>query len=145
MLTNEIIIKKLEKMWIKAAKKNESPVAAIIVYNNKIIAKAYNKRNKSNKTIDHAEIIAINKANKKIKNWRLNKCTLYCTLEPCEMCTTVIKESRIEEVYYIMKRNPLKKQYNKTKFNNLIDSNKEFDKLTQNYKKLMKNFWENKR
>jgi len=145
MLTNEKILIELEKMLKTALKKNDSPVAALIVYNNKIISKAYNKRNKSNKTTDHAEIIAINKANRKLNSWRLNKCTLYTTLEPCEMCASVIKESRISEVCYILERNPDKKQYNKTNFKNLSKKNDEFQKFAKNYKKIMKNFWENKR
>ena len=141
----EKIIKELNKLVNKALKYDESPVAALIVHNNKIIAKAYNKRNRSNITTDHAEIIAITKANKKLKNWRTNKCTMYITLEPCEMCKSVIKESRIENVYYFLPRNPDKKQYKGTKIN-LIEENEEIIKeFNNNYKKIIRNFWENKR
>ena len=145
MLTNEKILWELDKLLKKSLKHNECPIAAIITKDNKIIAKAYNKRNKSNKTIDHAEIIVITKANKKLKSWRLNKCTLYITLEPCEMCRTVIKESRITNVYYFLSRNPEKKQYKKTNFKNLSFENSQFLKFTNNYQKIMKKFWENKR
>ncbi len=139
------IIKELNKLINKAIKNNESPVAAVIVQNNKIIAKGYNKRNKSNITTDHAEIIAITKANKKLKDWRANKCTMYVTLEPCEMCKSVIKESRIENVYYFLARNPEKKQYKGTQIS-LFNSTKESDKnFVENYKKIIKNFWQNKR
>ncbi len=139
------IIQELTKLVKKAEKNDESPVAAIIVENGKIIAKAYNKRNKSHKTIDHAEIIAITKANKKIKNWRANKCTMYVTLEPCEMCKTVIKESRIEKVYYFLERNQEKKQYKKTEFNNINKMQKNVENFTNEYLNIMKKFWQNKR
>ena len=139
------IIEELMKLVKKAEKKDESPVAALITYNDKVISKAYNKRNKSNITTDHAEIIAIQRANKKLKSWRTNKCTLYVTLEPCEMCKSVIKESRIEKVYYLLPRNPEKKQYNKTEFNNLEKLNFENKKISEKYKEIMQKFWENKR
>lgn len=84
----------------KALKKNEIPVGCVIVKNNKVIARAYNKKEKNKKTIDHAEIIAITKANKKIKNWRLENCTMYVTMEPCMMCCGAIKQSRIKKVVY---------------------------------------------
>ena len=70
----------------KALKHNEVPVGAVIVKNGKIIAKAYNKREKTNDVTKHAEIIAISKACKKIKNWRLEGSTIYVTMEPCMMC-----------------------------------------------------------
>lgn len=141
----EKIIHELNKLINKAIKNNESPVAAIIVHNNKIIAKAYNQRNKSNITTDHAEIIAIHKANKKLKSWRANKCTMYVTLEPCEMCKSVIKESRIENVYYFLPRNPEKKQYKGTKILSIDNTIETTEKFIRNYKKIMHEFWENKR
>jgi len=82
----------------KALKKEEIPVGAVIVKDGKIIAKAYNKRNNSNKVKDHAEIIAIDKANKKLKNWRLKDCDIYITLEPCPMCASAIEQSRIRRI-----------------------------------------------
>lgn len=102
---NQIIIKELDKLINRSIKKKEVPVSAVIVKNNKIIAKAYNKRNKTNNILKHAEIIAINKASRKLRNWRLNECNLYTSLEPCPMCKKVIEESRIKNVYYILKRN----------------------------------------
>lgn len=89
----------------KAKKSKEVPVGAIIVYKNKIIARGHNKRLKSNDVINHAEIIAIRKAARKIKDWRLNDCDLYVTLEPCNMCKEIIKESRINNVYFLTKKN----------------------------------------
>ena len=84
----------------KAFKHNEIPVGCIIVKDNKIISKAYNKREKENKIIAHAEILAITKANKKIKNWRLDNCIMYITMEPCMMCCGAIEQSRIKQVIY---------------------------------------------
>lgn len=84
----------------KAFKKNEVPIGAVIVQNNKVIAKAYNLREKSNQAIAHAEILAIQKANKKLKSWRLDNCTLYVTIEPCPMCAGAIVQSRIKKVVY---------------------------------------------
>ena len=107
-MNEEYIIKEMNKLLLKAIKRNEVPVGAIIVKNNKIIAKAYNKTNKTNNILSHAEILAIIKASKKIKNWRLDDCTLYVSLEPCSMCKEIIKKSRIKEVIYFSKQNKYK-------------------------------------
>ena len=87
----------------KAFKINEVPVGAVIVKNKKIIAKAYNKREKTKNVINHAEIIAITKACKKIKNWRLDDCEIYITMEPCMMCSGAIQQSRIKKIIYGVK------------------------------------------
>ncbi len=84
----------------KALNKEEVPVGAIIIKNNKIIAKAHNKKEKLNDSTKHAEIIAISKACKKIKNWRLDDCILYVTMEPCMMCSGAIEQSRIKKIVY---------------------------------------------
>ena len=99
------IINELNKLMDRAIKKNEVPVACIITKDNKIIAKSYNKTVKTNNILDHAEIIAIKKASKKLHNWRLNDCTMYVSLEPCSMCKEIIKKSRIKEVIYYSKQN----------------------------------------
>lgn len=83
-----------------AQKKDEVPVGAVIVLNNKIIAKAHNLRENKKNALLHAEIVAINKACKKLKSWRLENCELYVTLEPCSMCAGAIINSRIKTVYY---------------------------------------------
>lgn len=129
----------LIKLSKKAAKKNDVPVAALIVDNQtgKIISKAYNTRNITQKTLNHAEIIAIQKANKKISLWRLNKCTLYVTIEPCEMCKAIIKESRISQVYYLLEKLVTKQQYNKVKFTKIQHQNEYLKK----YQKIVDNFW----
>ena len=84
----------------KAYKKNEIPIGVVIVRNNEIISKAHNLRDSKQIVTKHAEIIAIEKANIKLNNWRLNDCILYSTLEPCEMCDSIIKESKIKKVIY---------------------------------------------
>lgn len=86
----------------KAFKKNEVPVGAIVVKENKIMAKAHNNRQKKCNVTGHAEINAIIKAEKKLKDWRLDGCELYVTLEPCDMCKKIIEESRINNVYYML-------------------------------------------
>lgn len=83
----------------KALKENEMPVGAVIVYKNEIIGYGYNRKEKDKNSLYHAEIIAINEACKKIKDWRLNECEIYVTMEPCLMCMGAIIESRIKKVY----------------------------------------------
>ena len=90
----------------KAGSQGEIPIGAIIVKNNKIISKAYNKREKSQIATHHAEILAIQKACKKLKSWRLDDCDLYVTLEPCPMCAGAIINARIKNVYYAVKDEP---------------------------------------
>ncbi len=84
---------------MKAYKHAEVPVGAVIVKNDKIIAKSHNKKEKCRCALCHAEIFAIKKASKKLKNWRLDGCDLYVTLEPCPMCASAIKQARIKNVY----------------------------------------------
>ena len=85
----------------KAYKKMDVPVGCVIVYNGKIIARGYNKREKDQNVIKHAEIEAIDKACKTLKSWRLNDCTIYTTLFPCPMCASAIQQSRISKLVYL--------------------------------------------
>ena len=101
----------------KALKNDEVPVAALIVCNGKIIAKAYNSRVNESNPLNHAEVKCILKASRKLGDWRLCDCDLYSTLEPCHMCREIIKESRIKNVYYLSKSN--KKVNYKTKFSHV--------------------------
>lgn len=87
----------------KAYNKKEVPVGCIIVLNDKIIARSYNKREKNHDCLGHAEIRAIKKATKKIKRWSLDEATMYITLEPCLMCAGAILQSRIRKVVYAAK------------------------------------------
>ena len=93
------------KEALKAFNKNEIPIGAVLVYDNKIVSKAHNLRDSSNIVTKHAEIIAIEKANKKLNNWRLLDTTLYTTLEPCSMCYEVIRAAKIKKVIYGAKSN----------------------------------------
>lgn len=83
----------------KAYKHGEVPIGAVIVKNDKIIAKAYNNKEKHSCAVNHAEILAIIKASKKLRNWRLEDCDIYITLDPCPMCASAIKQARIKNVY----------------------------------------------
>lgn len=89
----------------KALKKDEVPVGVVLVLNDKIIAKAYNTRQHSHDATNHAEIIAIKKACKKLRDFRLNNVVMYVTLEPCLMCLGAILNSRIKTVYFGAKNN----------------------------------------
>ena len=84
----------------KAEKIDEVPIGAVIVKDNKIISTGYNTREKSQNALDHAEIIAINKACKKLGSWRLDGCDIYVTLKPCPMCAGAILNARINCCYY---------------------------------------------
>ena len=93
---------KYMKEALKQAKKayalGEVPIGCVIVYEDKIIGRGYNRRNTDKNTLCHAEITAINRASKKMGDWRLEDCTLYVTLEPCQMCAGAIIQSRISRV-----------------------------------------------
>lgn len=122
----------------KAYKKDEVPVGCLIEYNGKIISKSHNMKNRKNDVLSHAEITAIIKAQKKLKDWRLNKCNMYVTLEPCNMCKEVIKQARISKVYYVLK----------SEFNNENTNNTSFISLSENdkkYKDILQNFFKKKR
>ena len=82
----------------KAEKLMEVPIGCVIVYEGKVIARGYNRRNTDKNTLSHAELNAIRKASKKLGDWRLEGCTLYVTLEPCQMCAGAIVQARVSEV-----------------------------------------------
>lgn len=82
----------------KAAQNKDVPIGCVIVYQGKVIARGYNRRNKDKTTLAHAEILAIKKASKVIGDWRLEDCTMYVTLEPCQMCAGAIVQARIPKV-----------------------------------------------
>lgn len=96
------IQEKYMKEALKLAKKafalGEVPIGCVIVHQGKIIGRGYNRRNTDKNTLAHAEITAINKASKRIGDWRLEECTLYVTLEPCQMCAGAIVQARIPQV-----------------------------------------------
>lgn len=94
----EQYMKEAIKQAMKAYKLKEVPIGCVIVYRDKIIARAYNKRNTKKNTLAHAEILAIDKASRVLGDWRLEECTMYITLEPCPMCAGAIVQARIEKV-----------------------------------------------
>ena len=83
----------------KARKLNEVPIGCVIVHDGKIIGRGYNRRMKDKNTLSHAELNAIKKASKKLKDWRLDDCEMYVTTEPCQMCSGAIVQARIKKVY----------------------------------------------
>ena len=83
----------------KAYKKLEIPVGAVIVKDGEIIARAHNVKEEKNDATKHAEILAIQKASKKLETWRLNDCEMYVTLEPCSMCAGAMIQARLKKVY----------------------------------------------
>lgn len=98
-------MKEAYKEAIKAYDINEVPIGCVIVYNNNIIARGYNKRNSEKNSLKHAEIIAIDKACNVLGDWRLEGCTLFVTVEPCPMCAGAILQSRIDTVVFGTKNN----------------------------------------
>ncbi|MFA5407545.1 MAG: nucleoside deaminase [Bacilli bacterium] len=112
------------------------PVGAIIVKGNEIIARAYNKKEKNRDATDHAEIIAIREACRYLKDWRLNGCIMYVTLEPCPMCLGAIQQSRIEKIVFGTKNT-------KDIDNQFVDA--EGSILDIECSKLLKSFFQNRR
>jgi len=99
MLTaDEKYMKEAMKQAKKALKAGDVPIGCVIVYEDKIIARGYNKRNAKKTTLAHAELLAMAKASKVIGDWRLEDCTMYVTLEPCQMCAGAIVQARIPKV-----------------------------------------------
>lgn len=102
MKTKDSREEKYMRAAIREAKKayalEEVPIGCVIVYEDKIIARGYNRRNTDKNTIAHAEMTAIKKASKKLGDWRLEGCTMYVTLEPCQMCAGAIVQARIPKV-----------------------------------------------
>ena len=96
---NNLFIKCALEEAKKAYELNEVPVGAVIICNNKIISRAHNLKRNTNNILNHAEIIAILDAIKKVGDWRLNQCEMYVTLEPCPMCAGALVQSRIKKVY----------------------------------------------
>jgi tRNA(adenine34) deaminase len=98
MTEQEKFMKEAIRQARKAEALNEVPIGCVIVCGGKIIARGYNRRNTDKNTLSHAELNAIRKASKKLGDWRLEGCTMYVTLEPCQMCAGALVQSRIDEV-----------------------------------------------
>ena len=98
MNKDEKFMKEAIRQAKKAALAGDVPIGCVIVKDDKIIARGYNKRNAKKTTLAHAELLAIEKASKKFGDWRLEDCTMYVTLEPCQMCAGAIVQARIPRV-----------------------------------------------
>ena len=129
----------------KAVAIDEVPIGCVIVHDNKIIARGYNRRNCDASTLALAEIMAIRKASKKLGDWRLEECTMYVTLEPCPMCAGAIVQARIPKVV-IGAMNPkagcagsILDMFQVKQFNHQVESEKGV--LEEECRNLMKNFF----
>lgn len=98
MTIDEKYMKEAIRQAKKAQKAGDVPIGCVIVYEDRIIARGYNKRNAKKTTLAHAELLAMAKASKVIGDWRLEDCTMYVTLEPCQMCAGAIVQARIPKV-----------------------------------------------
>jgi tRNA(adenine34) deaminase len=98
MTQDEKFMKAALKEARKAYKLDEVPIGCVIVQDGRVIARGYNRRNTEGNTLAHAELTAIRKASKKTGDWRLEDCTMYVTLEPCQMCAGAIVQSRMKKV-----------------------------------------------
>ena len=130
-----------------AYKKDEVPIGAVITKDNKVISKAYNMVERKKQGTKHAEIIAIEKACKKLKKWRLQECTLYVTLQPCAMCMGAIIQSRIKKIVYAADSLYLNEQEKKF-FEYICEKNKikvKKNMCEEESKRLLKNFFSQKR
>lgn len=144
----EKFMKEAIKQAQKALQQDEVPIGAVIVKDGKVISRAYNTRNKTQNAINHAEIIAITKACKKLNSWRLEDCDIYVTLEPCTMCAGAILNARIKNLYY--------GAYDKTSKNDILSIIMQDDRLNHKTNiqggiqecqcaKLLTDFFSNKR
>ena len=123
----------------KAYEKLEVPVGAVIVKDGKVLAFGYNTREKDQNVLGHAEINAILEAQKILNNWNLSGCDLYVTLVPCSMCLEIIKQSRIDNIYYLLDKPASKKEFYKTKMQKINDAsyeNKYAEILSDFFKKI---------
>ena len=133
----------------KAYKHDDVPVGAVIIKDNKIISKAHNQKEKKKNATRHAEIIAIEKACKKLKTWHLDDCILYVTLEPCLMCAGALIQSRIKKVVYSTPSEKfgyiesIDNVFLKNKNNHLVEIEKGL--CAKKSQKLLKDFFKQKR
>lgn len=98
LTTDEKYMKEAIRQAKKAYALGETPIGCVIVYEDKIIGRGYNRRTIDKNTLAHAELIAIRKASRRVGDWRLEGCTMYVTLEPCQMCSGAIVQSRMTRV-----------------------------------------------
>ena len=125
----------------KALKSNNVPIGCIIVYKNKIIATAYNKKNSKKISLYHAEILAIIKACRYLNTFILDNCTMYVTLKPCEMCMNAIAESRIKNVKYLISSKYEKNL--KSNYDYIVCDLCDDNQFVEDYKIMLSNFFRN--
>ena len=143
MKINNKIINKLKSLSKQAFDNNEIPVAAIIIDSmGNIISEGINTRQSMGNVLGHAEINAIQLAGNKIKDWRLDGYSMIVTLEPCEMCSCIIKESRLDKVYYFLPKKTIDQEYD---FNIKKEQLLEYEKETEYFLELLTIFFDNKR
>ena len=123
----------LSKLSLKSG---DVPIGAIIVKDGKIIGEGFNTREKDQDIMGHAEINAIKDASSKLNNWNLQGSVMYVTLKPCSMCLSVIQESRIDFVYYLLDKPENKFEYSRTAIHNFDDSS-----AKEEYMKILKDFF----
>jgi tRNA(adenine34) deaminase len=143
MNVDKKILDLLLKNAEKAFKKGEIPVSAVILdQEGKLVSSAFNSRQKQYNVLGHAEISSILKAEKKLKDWRLNGYYMIVTLEPCNMCSMIIKESRLDKVYYFL---PKKSDNEVWEIN--IDKKQigKYEEYSSKFKQLLTDFFDNKR
>lgn len=124
----------------KSIENGDVPIGAIIKKDDEVIGIGYNTRERDNNVLGHAEINAINDAQRKLNNWNLNGCKLYVTLKPCSMCMEIIKQARIDDVYYLLDKPDFKHEYNKTKFIKIDNISEE-----EKYASILKDFFKKMR
>lgn len=120
----------------KSLENNDVPVGAVVVKDGKMLAIGYNTREKNQNVLGHAEINALLEAQKVLNNWNLSGCDLYVTLAPCLMCLEIIKQSRIDNVYYLLDKPASKKEFYKTKLQKINEVNYE-----NKYAEILSNFF----
>lgn len=131
----------------KAFKRGEVPIGAVVVRDGKVVSKAFNNREKTKCAINHAEILAIKKACKKLGDWRLENCEIYVTLEPCLMCYGAILNSRIKKLVFGAKDNKSLSKDILISKNNSLNHNLEVESgvLEEECSKILKKFFLNAR
>lgn len=120
----------------KSLENNDVPVGAVIVKDGQVLAFGYNTREHDQNVLGHAEINAILETQKVLKNWNLSGCDLYVTLVPCSMCLEIIKQSRIDNIYYLLDKPTSKREFYKTKLQKINDTNYE-----NKYAEILSNFF----
>ena len=131
---------KIIELSKKSLESGDVPIGAIIVKDGKIIGEGYNTREKNNDVMGHAEINAIKDASKNLNNWNLQGSVMYVTLKPCSMCLSVIRESRVDFIYYLLDKPEKKFEYSRTAIHNFDDENakEEYLRILQDFFKKLR-------